>query len=74
MEFNRFDIVQAHYFYCINYHGGMNCPLYARLCKIMSYYKPSIFDQKFSSLTENGKEIYEQLVDCGPVLFKMEEN
>ena len=62
MYFDRFDIVEAHYAYCLDYHGGMNCPLYARQCRITEYYTPSPMFRGYESLSDNGKAIYEDLV------------
>ena len=41
MNWDRFDIVEAHYWFCADYHTGQACPLYARLGRIQGYYRPS---------------------------------
>ena len=38
---NRFDIILAHYVYCLLHHSGQGSTLYARLCRITRYFKPS---------------------------------
>jgi hypothetical protein len=59
MEFNRFDIVEAHYWFCIHYHSGQGSDLYARQCKISRYFKPGASSDGPSS--ENACEIYNNL-------------
>lgn len=44
VDYDRLDIVQAHYWYYTNYHTGMMSREYARLCKMQRYYKPSPFE------------------------------
>jgi hypothetical protein len=61
MYFDRFDIVAAHYCFAVENHSGQGSALYAKLCRISKYYKPSPLDRGFESLSENGKEIYLQL-------------
>lgn len=60
MFWNRFDIVEAHYLFCRDYHVGMD-DLYTRLCRIREYFKP---DPRldYDHLTENGQTIYDTLV------------
>ena len=62
MEFDRFDIVEAHYWHAVDYHGGQWSKLYAKQCRIGKYYRPGIAHQGYESLTENGQDIYNQLV------------
>jgi hypothetical protein len=62
MYFDRFDIAQAHYAFACDYHGGQTCELYARLCRISRYLKLSPLFRGFDSLSENGQEIYNNLV------------
>ena len=61
MYFDRFDIIEAHYWFCADNHGGQWSDLYARLCRIAEYYTPSPMHKGFDSLSENAKEIYQQL-------------
>jgi hypothetical protein len=58
MYWDRFDIVEAHYQFCIDYHGGQWSPEYARLRRIQKYFTPSIFGVL---LSENGEAIYANL-------------
>jgi len=62
MYYDRFDIVSAHYAFAVDYHGGQSSELYARQCRIRSYFTPGAAWEGYDSLTENGKEIYQQLV------------
>lgn len=57
-HFDRFDIVEAYYLYFVRYHRGQSCPLYARLCKLRSYFtpSPSLECGEFSS--DNAQAIY----------------
>lgn len=58
--FDRFDIVEAHYWYCVNYHDGQASALYARLCRIRRYFAPG--HGHVGPSTANGREIYTALV------------
>lgn len=60
--FDRFDIVEAHYTYCIDYHDGQWSDLYARQCRISEYYTPGCLYNGYQSLSDNGKEIYDNIV------------
>jgi hypothetical protein len=59
MEFNRFDIVEAHYLFLTQYHEGQWSEKYSRLSKITTYFKPA---RSGITLTDNGLEIYNNLV------------
>ena len=61
--FNRFDIVEAHYAYYSDYHEGQGSRKYARLSRILGYFRPSPLFRGYESLTENGQEIYDALVE-----------
>jgi hypothetical protein len=61
MYFDRFDIVSAHYAFCIDYHNGQFSDLYAKLCRIGNYFSPSMSWNGYESLTDNGKAIYDNL-------------
>ena len=68
MHFDRFDIVEAHYAFCSDYHEGQGSKKYQRLCRISDpngriQLRVSPLWGGYSSLSENGKEIYLQLVD-----------
>ncbi len=59
MEFNRFDIVEAHYWFCVHYHSGQFSELYAKQCRISRYFNPGALSDGPSS--ENACEIYNNL-------------
>jgi hypothetical protein len=59
MWFDRFDIVEAHYWYCSHYYNGMGSGLYARLCRIGKYFRPAPLSNGPS--TENAWRIYNAL-------------
>ena len=63
MYFNRFDIVEAHYAYACDHHYGQSSWLYARLCRIQRYFNPGSMWSGYDSLSENGKAIYNNLID-----------
>jgi len=58
-DFNRFDVVQAHYWYCTYYHGGMRSKEYARLCSMQRYYKTG-YSERMPS-TSASATIYNRL-------------
>ena len=62
--FDRFDIVAAHYFFCLNYHTGQRSVLYARLCRITERlrFRPAPNWHKPSDVSENCRRIYMDLV------------
>jgi hypothetical protein len=62
MCFDRFDIVEAHYWFCADYHGGLSSTLYRRLSRISEYYTPSPVHRGYDDLSENAQEIYRDLV------------
>ena len=62
MYWDRFDIVSAHYAHAVDWHGGMWSELYAKQCRISEYFTPGMGWDGFESLSDNGKEIYNQLV------------
>jgi hypothetical protein len=57
--FDRWDIVEAHYWFAVHYHGGQWSDLYARQCRISRYFKPGILSTGPSS--ENACIIYNDL-------------
>lgn len=62
MYFDRFDIVEAYYAFACDYHSGISSDLYKMSCRISKYFNPSPMWNGFESLSENGKEIYHNLV------------
>lgn len=66
MYFNRFDIAEAWYLALSHCHAGQTSAGYARLCKLQKYFRPSPL-LRVSSLTENGKMIYDNA--CRTLLY-----
>jgi len=62
MYFDRFDICEAYYLYFCDYHGGQGSREYARLSRMTHYFKPRPSLSQPEDLSENGREIYYQLV------------
>ena len=62
MHWDRWDIVSAHWQHAVDWHGGMWSELYAKQCRISQYFSPGMGWEGFESLSDNGKEIYNQLV------------
>jgi hypothetical protein len=62
-HYDRSDIVDAHYWFCVDYHTGQWSQLYARQCRISRYFKPSILAR--GPATENAQAIYDNLVKQG---------
>jgi len=68
MYFDRFDIVTAHYAFYTDYHEGQWSKKYERLSRISNpngkiQLRVSPLWRGFESLSDNGKEIYKQLVE-----------
>lgn len=59
MCWNRFDIVEAHYWFAAHYHGGQASDLYLRLCRISRRFGPGACANGPS--TENACVIYGNL-------------
>lgn len=62
MYFDRFDICEAYYLFAAYYHGGQwskEYRIFGRLHKIGFRPSPVISEE---SLTENGREIYDNLI------------
>ena len=65
MYFDRFDIAEAHYWYCVHFHSGMGSPEYRRLCRIQRMgFRPGMMANGPGS--ENAQAIYDQLVESRP--------
>ncbi len=58
MYFNRRDIVEAHYWFAVHYHGGQGSDLYTRQCRIGRYFDPGC---SRGPSTENACIIYNNL-------------
>ena len=62
MEWNRFDICEAYYLYCRDNHQGQWSKEYEVLGRLINMrFKPGI-NLEVDELTENGKQIYDNLV------------
>ena len=64
MYFDRFDICEAYWLYSNDYHEGMFSAIYkifGRLDNIK--FNPSPCFNGYEDLSENGKEIYNSLVE-----------
>jgi hypothetical protein len=62
MYFDRFDILSAHYAFCADHYSGQWDELYERLCRIGNLITLSPLWKGYASLSENGREIYDNLV------------
>ena len=63
MYYDRYDIVEAHYWWNADHHGGQASPEYERLCSIGDYFTLSPLASGPS--TGNAKEIYDALCTRG---------
>ena len=61
MCFDRFDICEAHYLFLSAYHGGQDCPMYARLSRLLTWFSPRDGPYGTADLSDNGQEIYNRL-------------
>ena len=64
MNWDRFDICEAYYCFATDWHGGQTDPIYkifGRLHKIGFKPSPHLGQYHLDRLTENGREIYENL-------------
>jgi len=62
MHFNRFDICMAYYLFGADYHTGQWSKEYAYTSRTLNLgFCPSPM-LRYESLSENGKEIYDNLV------------
>lgn len=61
MEFDRFDIVTAHYCYCVAWHGGKSSPEYRRLSRLTRYFRPSPLLGNVPD-TSNGRHIMSAII------------
>jgi hypothetical protein len=60
MYWDRFDICEAWFIYLSEHHEGQFSDKYARLCHLLTFFKPSPFLRR-DRLTENGKAILDNL-------------
>lgn len=61
MYFDRFDIAAAYYRFLADNHEGQGSEKYARLCKMDRYYKPGLSEQRYETLNDNARAIYDRL-------------
>ena len=62
MYYDKLDIIEAHYWFCADYHEGQWSQKYARLSRIGQYYTPGPMHKGYETLSDNGKYIYDELV------------
>lgn len=56
------DMVEAHYTFCMDYHAGQWSPEYARMCRLGRFFKPGPMWQGYESMSEDAQAIYDSLV------------
>jgi hypothetical protein len=61
--FDRYDIVEAHYAFATDWHGGQASELYRKQCRISRYFNPGYHWDGYESLSDNGKAIYDELCE-----------
>ena len=59
----RFDICEAWYCYASDYHGGQSSKLYSKFAQLDRIEFRPAPNLSYDTLTEKGKEIYDQLVN-----------
>jgi hypothetical protein len=69
MYWDRFDICEAYYRFAVDFHGGINCPIYQYFGRLSRMeFRPSASvrgDMRGDCrrlLNDNGKEIYDNLL------------
>lgn len=62
---DRFDVLEAWYLYLCHHHEGQGSEKYRRLCKMEEYFRPRL-NLRYENLTDEGKEIYDRLVEEQP--------
>lgn len=58
--YNRWDIIDAYFWFFNHYHEGQGSLKYERMCRITDYYEPGLYARE--PRTENSNTIYKQLV------------
>jgi len=61
MFFDRFDIAEAYFLFFCHCHEGQASEKYRRLSRLSRYFKPRP-SLSVETLSENGREIYEALI------------
>lgn len=64
--FNRFDILSAYYVYGSDYHTGQFSKEYAYMGRVLNCGFRPADSLSYESLSDNGKEIYDNLVAQRP--------
>ncbi len=59
--YNKFDIVEAHYWFCVDHHEGQSSDKYLRMCKLSEFFTPSGLSN--GPTNENSGAIYDALCD-----------
>jgi len=62
MTWDRFDICEAYWCFAADWHGGQWSPEYAIFGRLYRMQFRPPMDLSYDSLTENSKEIYNNLV------------
>ena len=62
MQWNRFDICSAYYWFFTNYHEGQWSKEYKRLCKLTIYFKMGPLHNSIEDENMNTQDIYNSLV------------
>ena len=66
MEFSKFDILSAYYLYGMYFHSGQGSKEYAYMGRATNAgFKPGL-SFSYQSLSDNGKAIYDNLVEKNP--------
>lgn len=66
-SFDRFDIVTAWYAWLSDNHAGQWSPEYARLSRMLGYFRPGYRDGTRESLSENARAIYDNIARVSAV-------
>jgi len=62
-QFDKFDICEAHYVFAMLWHGGQGSDEYRKLGQLHHMgFRPRFRLSNEDDLTENGREIYDNLV------------
>jgi hypothetical protein len=57
--YDKFDIVEAYYWWLVDHHSGQNSKEYERVCRLEKIYQPGFYMAEPSS--ENAKAIYSEI-------------
>ncbi len=62
MYFDRYDIACAWYHYLSENHGGQYSPEYARLSRLLTWFRPGASEEYLDGISENARAIYDRLI------------